>query len=111
MKVTTSAISLNVDDPVASARFVGKEHFGFVEEMAADGFVSLARPDVGFNLIFLQTGLASFTRNIYAAGTRTACSSYLSWTTSTASISASSIPASRLRRQSRRSRGASGTFR
>ena len=59
MKVTASAISLNVDDPTASARFV-VEHFDFVEEMSADGFVSLSRPDVGFNLIFLRTGLASF---------------------------------------------------
>ena len=28
--------------------------------MAADGFVSLARPDVGFNLIFLRAGLPTF---------------------------------------------------
>jgi catechol 2,3-dioxygenase-like lactoylglutathione lyase family enzyme len=28
--------------------------------MSADGFVSLARPDAGFNLIFLRTGLATF---------------------------------------------------
>ena len=28
--------------------------------MAADGFVSLTRPDVGFNLIFLRTGLPTF---------------------------------------------------
>ncbi len=28
--------------------------------MAADGFVSLSRPDAGFNLIFLRTGLESF---------------------------------------------------
>ena len=28
--------------------------------MAADGFVSLSRPDAGFNLIFLRTGLATF---------------------------------------------------
>jgi catechol 2,3-dioxygenase-like lactoylglutathione lyase family enzyme len=59
VKVTASANSLNLDDPTASARFV-IDHFGFVEEMAADGFVSLARPDVGFNLIYLRTGLASF---------------------------------------------------
>lgn len=59
MKVTASAISLNVADPRASAQFVA-EHFGFREEMSADGFVSLARPDTGFNLIFLRTGLASF---------------------------------------------------
>jgi hypothetical protein len=59
MKVTASAVSLNVDDPAASAAFV-KDHFGFVEEMAADGFVSLRREDVGYNLIFLRTGLATF---------------------------------------------------
>ena len=28
--------------------------------MAADGFVSLSRPDVGFNLIYLRTGLETF---------------------------------------------------
>jgi len=28
--------------------------------MAADGFVSLSRPDAGFNLVFLRTGLESF---------------------------------------------------
>jgi len=59
MQITASAISLNVKDPVASAEFA-KTHFGFEEEMAADGFVSLARPDAGFNLIFLRTGLPSF---------------------------------------------------
>ena len=43
----------------ASAGFV-KDHFGFTEDMAADGFVSLSRPDAGFNVIYLRTGLASF---------------------------------------------------
>lgn len=58
MKITASAISLNVDDPTASASFA-KQHFGFAEEMAADGFVSLAREDAGFHLIFLRTDLHS----------------------------------------------------
>lgn len=58
MQITASAISLNVDDVSASAAFL-QEHFGFREEMAADGFVSLGREGVGFNLIFLRTGLAS----------------------------------------------------
>jgi uncharacterized glyoxalase superfamily protein PhnB len=58
-KITASAISLNVDDPIASAEFV-KRYFGFTEDMAADGFVSLSRADAGFNLIFLRTGLPSF---------------------------------------------------
>lgn len=59
MKITASALSLNVDDVTASATFI-KQHFGFKEEMSAEGFVSLSRPDAGFNLIFLQTGLKSF---------------------------------------------------
>jgi uncharacterized glyoxalase superfamily protein PhnB len=59
MKITASAISLNVDDVTASAAFA-KDHFGFDEVMAAEGFVSLSREDAGFNLIFLSTGLASF---------------------------------------------------
>ena len=59
MQITASAISLNVDDPEASAAFAA-DHLGFTREMAADGFVSLSRPDAGFNLIYLRTGLASF---------------------------------------------------
>jgi catechol 2,3-dioxygenase-like lactoylglutathione lyase family enzyme len=59
MKITASALSLNVDDVAASAAFA-KQHFGFSEDMAADGFVSLSRPDAGFNLIFLRTGLETF---------------------------------------------------
>ncbi len=59
MKITASAISLTVDNVAASAGFV-KDHFGFTEDMAADGFVSLSRPDAGFNLIYLRTGLATF---------------------------------------------------
>lgn len=59
MRISRSAVSLNVKDVTASAEFV-KKHFGFNEEMSADGFVSLSRADVGFNLIFLRTGLPSF---------------------------------------------------
>ena len=59
MQITASAISLNVDDVTVSATFV-KQHFGFNEDMSADGFVSLSRKDAGFNLIFLRTGLESF---------------------------------------------------
>ena len=59
MRITASAISLNVDDVAASASFA-KRHFGFTEEMSADGFVSLSREDAGFNLIFLRTSLATF---------------------------------------------------
>jgi catechol 2,3-dioxygenase-like lactoylglutathione lyase family enzyme len=59
LKITASAISLNVDDVDASADFA-RQHFGFGLDMAADGFVSLSRPDAGFNLIFLRTGLPTF---------------------------------------------------
>ena len=59
MQITSSALSLNVDDVAASAAFL-KRHFGFDTEMAADGFVSLSRPDAGFNLIYLRTGLETF---------------------------------------------------
>ena len=59
MEITASALSLAVDDVTASASFV-KDHFGFTEDMAASGFVSLSRADAGFNPIYPQTGLASF---------------------------------------------------
>lgn len=59
MHITASALSLNVDDVTASAEFV-KRHFGFAQDLAADGFVSLSRKDAGFNLIFLRTGLTTF---------------------------------------------------
>ena len=59
MKITASAISLNVEEPVESATFA-KQHLGFTEDMADDSFVSLSRRDAGFNLIYLRTGLESF---------------------------------------------------
>jgi len=59
MRITSSAISLNVADERASATFL-VDHFGFSEEMSAEGFVSLARPDAGFNVIFLRRDLATF---------------------------------------------------
>jgi predicted enzyme related to lactoylglutathione lyase len=34
-------------------------HFGFREEMAAGGFVSLTRGDAGMNVVFPRRGLAS----------------------------------------------------
>lgn len=58
MKITSSAVSLNVADEQASAAFL-RDHFGFVEEIA-DGCVSLSRPDAGSNVIYLRTGLPTF---------------------------------------------------
>lgn len=66
MQITASALSLNVADPEASAAFV-EDHLGFTRQMEADGFVALARPDVGFRLIYLRVGLSSF-RPASAAG-------------------------------------------
>jgi catechol 2,3-dioxygenase-like lactoylglutathione lyase family enzyme len=59
MHISSSAISLNVDDVTASAEWATR-HFGFTEQMAADGFVSLARDDAGFHLILLRRGLETF---------------------------------------------------
>lgn len=56
MRITASAVSLNVDDPAASAGFL-TAHFGFREEMSADGFVSVSRDDAGMNVIFVRRGL------------------------------------------------------
>ncbi|MEJ3747245.1 VOC family protein [Actinomycetes bacterium KLBMP 9797] len=58
MKITSSAVSLNVDDVTASSKFL-IDHFGFQEAMAADGFASLTRDDAGMNVIFLRRGLAT----------------------------------------------------
>ena len=58
MKITSSAVSLNVDDVAASSAFL-ITHFGFKEEMAADGFASLVREDAGMNVVFLRRGLES----------------------------------------------------
>ncbi|MGW5479544.1 VOC family protein [Streptomyces sp. NPDC004008] len=70
MKVTSSAVSLNVDDVPGSAAFL-VERFGFREEMSADGFASLTRDDVGMNVLFLRRGLATLPadqREEHAAG-------------------------------------------
>ena len=59
MNITNSAISLNVPDEEASAAFL-ERHLGFEREMQQDGFVALRREGVGFNVIFLRTGLSTF---------------------------------------------------
>ncbi|MEV1289498.1 VOC family protein [Micromonospora sp. NPDC049679] len=58
MKISSSAVSLNVDDVAASSTFL-TTHFGFREAMAADGFASLSRDDAGMNVIYLRRGLAT----------------------------------------------------
>jgi uncharacterized glyoxalase superfamily protein PhnB len=56
VRITSSAVSLNVDDVEASSSFL-VEHFGFRQVMAAAGFASLTRPDAGMNVVFLRRGL------------------------------------------------------
>ena len=56
MQITASAVSLNVEDVAASAAFL-VDHFGFRQEMAADGFVSLARDDTAMHVALLRRGL------------------------------------------------------
>lgn len=58
MRITASAVSLNVDDVPASAQFL-TSHFGFRQEMAAAGFASLTRDDTGMNVVFLRRGMAT----------------------------------------------------
>ena len=70
MHITSSAVSMNVDDVAASSTFLA-EHFGFREQMGADGFASLAREDAGMNVVFLRRGLQSLPedqRHDHAAG-------------------------------------------
>lgn len=60
MNITSTAISLNVGRPRASAEFF-QQRLGFTIEMEQDDlFVSLKHPSGGPNVIFLQTGLATF---------------------------------------------------
>ena len=59
MQIGQTAVSLNVIDVGASANFA-QTHFGFTEQMAAEGFVSLAHPTAAVNLVFLVTGLSTF---------------------------------------------------
>jgi len=56
MRISTSAISLVVDDVAVSSSFL-ISHFGFREAMAAEGFVSLQHDDLGTGFVFLQHGL------------------------------------------------------
>ncbi|MFB6893024.1 VOC family protein [Kitasatospora sp. NPDC056327] len=56
MQITSSAVSLTVEDVGASASFL-REHFGFAEQMAAEGFVSLGHGSAGMNVVFLARGI------------------------------------------------------
>ncbi|MER5466732.1 VOC family protein [Streptomyces sp. NPDC002668] len=55
MNVTTSTVSLNVDDVAASSAFL-RTRFGFAERMAADGFASPGRDDAALDRVLLRRG-------------------------------------------------------
>ncbi|MFF7995705.1 VOC family protein [Kitasatospora xanthocidica] len=56
MQITKTTASLTVEDVSASAAFL-QQHFGYAEEMSADGFVSLEHPGGGVNVVYLRRGL------------------------------------------------------
>jgi DNA-binding transcriptional MerR regulator/predicted enzyme related to lactoylglutathione lyase len=63
MTVSASTVSLTVENVAASSAFL-QQHFGFQEQMAADGFASLGREDVGMRVIFLQRGIEVLPENL-----------------------------------------------
>ena len=69
MKIASLDVSLNVPDAAVSAEFA-KQHFGFTEAMAADGFVALSHPDAASSLIFLDVGLSTFKPASHAGAAR-----------------------------------------
>jgi uncharacterized glyoxalase superfamily protein PhnB len=62
VQITASAVCLNVADVPASAAFLAA-HFGFRQELAADGFASMTRGDAGMNVVFLRRGLPVLPEN------------------------------------------------
>jgi len=110
VQITASALSLNVGDPVASATFA-KQHLGFTEDIAGDGFVSLSKQDAGLTSSTFARAWRASNPTACAGGTRTACWSSSSSTTSTRSTRDCSGRACRSRRPSRPSRGESGSSR
>lgn len=73
MHVTATALSLTVDDPLASAAFLA-DHFGFVEAMPTDaevGFAAMRRDDVGVSVALLRRGMPTLPadqRDVHATG-------------------------------------------
>ncbi|MDI3409356.1 VOC family protein [Streptomyces cavernicola] len=55
MQITTSTVSLTVDDVAASQRFF-TTHLGYVEQAAAEGFASLSRDDAAVDIVLLARG-------------------------------------------------------
>ncbi|WP_330455379.1 MULTISPECIES: VOC family protein [unclassified Streptomyces] len=53
--ITTTTLSLTVDDVTASRKFF-TTHLGYTEQAAAEGFASLARPDAAADIVLLARG-------------------------------------------------------
>jgi catechol 2,3-dioxygenase-like lactoylglutathione lyase family enzyme len=68
MRVTGTAVSLNVPDPQASADFLTR-HIGYAVAMQDDGFISLAHPQAP-NIVLLRTGLPTFKPATHAGSVR-----------------------------------------
>ena len=56
MQVTSSAVSLTVDNVDASTGFFTR-HLGYGLQMAADGFASLAGPGAAVDVVLLRRGI------------------------------------------------------
>lgn len=56
MRVTSSVIGLTVEDVEVSSKFL-VDHFGYVEQITADGFASLSRPDAAVDIALHRRGL------------------------------------------------------
>ena len=76
MKITASAISLNVGDPVESGNFA-KEHLGFTKDMADDGFIPSRGATWELALFTCARALRASSSRACAASTWTVCWSSL----------------------------------
>ncbi|MFC9244317.1 VOC family protein [Streptomyces sp. NPDC057136] len=56
MHISTSTLSLTVDDVAASQAFF-TAHLGYKETAAADGFASLTREDAAVDIVLLRRGI------------------------------------------------------
>jgi uncharacterized glyoxalase superfamily protein PhnB len=56
VQITTSTVSLTVDDVAASTDFF-TTHLGYKETAAADGFASLTRDDAAVDVVLLRRGI------------------------------------------------------
>ncbi len=63
MNVLASTISLTVDDVATSSRFF-VDHFGFTEQMSADGFVSLEHESAKLAIVLLKAGIEVLPENL-----------------------------------------------